>query len=145
MRIVEIEWTGPFNPKQVKRNKDDFYQVYGYHPVYGENVLLYIFRGNEWKREISTHKNIGERRIPDYFKPGQITVAVGKILDNKGKICLETIKEILVFLHSPAWNTEGIDDIKNIPYLSCDDVVIKNRGNKGGLFETVEGKNCFVR
>ena len=159
MREVKIEWTGPFDPKKVKKNEGNIYQFYGYHPVYGKDkdgkdkdVLLYICGAYEWSEEeekITDHKNISRKRIPVHFNPEKIKVVVGKIFDdNEKKVCLEIIKEILVFLHSPAWNTEGIDDIR-VSRAFCKDVVICNLGcnvgKEGGLLEKVKGEDCFCR
>lgn len=45
--IIHIEWDGPFKLDQLSElnNTDiDFgiYQIYGSHPIYGADVLLYI-------------------------------------------------------------------------------------------------------
>jgi hypothetical protein len=46
-RIIHIEWEGPYSLNQLDTLKDlrkdrGLYQIYGHHPVYGSNVLLYI-------------------------------------------------------------------------------------------------------
>src|SRR5258708_19938364 len=46
-RIIHIEWEGPYSLNQLDTLKDSrkdhgLYQIYGHHPVYGPNVLLYI-------------------------------------------------------------------------------------------------------
>jgi len=47
-KIYEVYWQGPYKPKKLaKLNKEEraklcLYSVYGSHPVYGNNVLLYI-------------------------------------------------------------------------------------------------------
>jgi hypothetical protein len=45
-RIIHIEWEGPYSLNQLDTLKDlrkdhVLYQIYGHHPVYGSNVLLY--------------------------------------------------------------------------------------------------------
>ena len=149
MRKVKIKWAEPLSPKEVQGKEGNIYRFYGYHPVYGDNVLLYICGAYEWSGEgILDHKNIKRTRIPSHFKPEQIKVIVGEIFDdNEKKVCLEIIKEILVFLHSPAWNTEGIDDIR-VSRAFCEDVLIFNTGydvkEKGGLRPIVKGEDCYV-
>ena len=45
--IIHIQWQGPYSLKQLDILKDPrkdrgLYQIYGHHPVYGANVLLFI-------------------------------------------------------------------------------------------------------
>ena len=146
MREVEIEWTGPFSPEEVKRNDNEIYQFYGDHSVYGENVLLYICRGegkkDEWSGEtVSTHRCADKKEISRYFKPETITVRVGKIVSNNDKVSPKIIEEILIFMHSPAWNARGVENFS----LHCGSVIINNIGEKGGLSETMRGEDCYVR
>ena len=43
---IHIDWVGSHTLEEVKQltNTDDYgvYQIYGSHPIYGSNVLLYI-------------------------------------------------------------------------------------------------------
>jgi hypothetical protein len=46
-RIIHIEWEGPYSLSQLDTLNDlrkdyGLYQIYGHHPIYGSNVLLYI-------------------------------------------------------------------------------------------------------
>ena len=147
-RVVEIEWAGPFSPEEVKRNDNEIYQFYGNHPVYGEDVLLYICRGegeeDEWSGEtVSTHRCADKKEIPCYFKPETITIRVGRIVSNKNGIPPKVIESMLVFLHSPAWNGRGVEDIYG-PYLFCAGIEIKNIGEEGCLSREVRGRDCYV-
>ena len=52
MKIIHIEWDGPYTIGQLPELKNEVsdygvYQVYGAHPVYGSNVLLYIGKADE--------------------------------------------------------------------------------------------------
>lgn len=45
--IIHIDWDGPYTLDQLKdlmdsKTEKGIYQVYGFHPVYGKDVLLYI-------------------------------------------------------------------------------------------------------
>ena len=61
MRIVRIEWEGPFSIEEVleldDRNKDyGLYQIYGHHIVYGKDSLLYIGQpGNTFSQRFNEH------------------------------------------------------------------------------------------
>src|SRR5208282_837811 len=50
---IHVEWDGPLTFEQVVmlKNHEDkgIYQIYGDHPIYGTNVLLYIGRAIDQK------------------------------------------------------------------------------------------------
>ena len=53
--IIHIEWEGPYSLNQLDtlndlRRDHGLYQIYGHHPVYGSNVLLYI--GQTYGRDV---------------------------------------------------------------------------------------------
>ncbi len=71
--IIEILWRGPFNITDLKKdtynntdykenlfNKSDFpdyglYQIYGTHPVFGPNSLLYIGKTDSFTGRLNAH------------------------------------------------------------------------------------------
>jgi hypothetical protein len=66
-RIIHIEWDGPYSLDQLDSLKDlrkdhGLYQIYGHHPIYGSNVLLYIGQtyGRTFGERIEEH-NFGRR------------------------------------------------------------------------------------
>ena len=46
MTIIHVQWDGPFTLDQLSEMNNEYdygvYQVYGSHPIYGSDVLLYI-------------------------------------------------------------------------------------------------------
>ena len=43
IELIKILWSGPYTPDQIRNNKKiGLYQIYGTHPIYGRNVLIYI-------------------------------------------------------------------------------------------------------
>ena len=51
MTVIHVQWDGPFTLEQILELNDDFdygvYQVYGSHPIYGSDVLLYIGKASQ--------------------------------------------------------------------------------------------------
>jgi len=67
--IIHIEWEGPYSLNQLNTLKDlrkdrGLYQIYGHHPVYGSNVLLYIGQtsGRTFGERIEQHNFGGARK-----------------------------------------------------------------------------------
>lgn len=47
MQRVDLDWQGPYKLTELSKVNDyskdyGIYQIYGFHPVYGSNVLMYI-------------------------------------------------------------------------------------------------------
>ncbi|MEF3352607.1 hypothetical protein PV403_05425 [Paenibacillus sp. GYB006] len=47
MQRVDLDWQGPYKLTELSKVNDyskdhGIYQVYGFHPIYGSNVLMYI-------------------------------------------------------------------------------------------------------
>ena len=50
--IIHIDWDGPYRIEEINELNDEkkdygIYQIYGTHPVYGSNVLLYIGKADQ--------------------------------------------------------------------------------------------------
>src|ERR1035441_2585568 len=81
-RIIHIEWEGPHSLNQLDSLKDvrkdrGLYQIYGHHPVYGSNVLLYIGQtvGRTFGERIEQH-NFGRGSQEDR---AHIEIYVGRL------------------------------------------------------------------
>ena len=142
-KTVEIEWTRLLYPERHRKNEEEFYQFYGCHPVYEGYVLLYICGGKDkyfLGETISTHRWANKEEVPRYFKPEAVTMRVGKIVSNNDNVSPKIIEEMLIFMHSPAWNAREVENFS----LHCRGVIINNIGEKGDLSETMRGKDCYV-
>lgn len=94
------------------------YQIYGSHPVYGHNVLLYIGKAN--------YQTFGER-LYQHEKwlinqdSTNIRVYTGRIssddeLDTTWEDKIDIAESLLIYSHQPACNSSNIKTIpKNIP------------------------------
>jgi len=129
---IRIDWEGPFslydigyiekedkyiikNSKLNNESRDyGIYQIYGYHPVYGDNVLLYIGQANDqtFARRISQE---GWEYNVDYRN---IEIYIGRIfnIDNDDALnedgvwgrAIEDAEKMLIYSHSPAMNSSNI-------------------------------------
>lgn len=78
-RIIHIEWSGPHSLAEVdgfgdRRIDRGLYQIYGHHPVYGPNVLLYFGQTDRTFSERIPDENWGGGSIED---PHNVEVYVG--------------------------------------------------------------------
>jgi hypothetical protein len=111
--IIHIEWEGPYSQDDVASlcGKSDYgvYQVYGAHPVYGNDVLLYIGLADDqtFSQRLSQH---GWCSITPDAK--QVKFYVGRLFDYAQPDNLTWSRHIrlaerlLIHAHQPAANTQ---------------------------------------
>lgn len=153
---IKINWKGPYRMDENDKLYEKFtqtvydvekvfngvglYQVYGYHPVYGSNVLLYI--GITTKQSFS--KRLKDRVWKyDNFDVNNIEIYLGKLIGETKKIHLEdeqnmikNAEALLIYTHNPAKNSSNvlsvdIEQVKNIR--------VQNYGNLRSLMPEVSG------
>lgn len=140
---IHIDWSGPYPLAKIRRFSDaerdaGLYQVYGRHPVYGEEALLYIGGcGEALARGIGSDGWARERSdIPTLlFHIG--TVRGAQELDaarRSREIQLAT--KLLVFAHAPAYNGCGIDQV---PERQLRHIHLYNWGEFRALLPEVSG------
>ena len=115
-QIVHIEWKGPYPTSgldELCTSKDyGVYAIYGFHPVYGPSVLLYI--GKAWKRTFA-------ERIPEEGwdrgsaeDRAHVEIYVGRL---KGATTpsteqwheeIDLAEKLLIHAHGPAYNATNI-------------------------------------
>src|SRR6266478_672352 len=147
--IIHLEWEGPFSFEKAKQSSSDsdwgVYQIYGCHPVYGSEVLLYIgkaekqYFGNRltqetWWEYLSDHK-----RTEIYF--GRLA-GVKAPDDSTWNRHIDLAERLLIYAHRPAWNAQ-----KNINRIEPDlqNVHVLNWGCHRDLLPEVSGKRWTSR
>jgi hypothetical protein len=119
--IVHIEWEGPLTISEVANlnQSTDYgiYAVYGYHPVYGSNALLYIGKvqkqtfGQRFRKEglgwqqgsledtAHTEVYVGRMKGPD-TPPEPIW-----------EKDIDLAEKLLIHAHGPAYNSQQIGEV----------------------------------
>lgn len=139
---VDLDWEGPFQLDELHKVNDyskdyGIYQIYGFHPVYGCNVLLYI--GLAAKQTFCQRiKQEGWEANKD---PRNIEIYVGRLCGDTPPVeqwerLISQVEKLLIFSHTPASNQSNIG---TIPFESLKDLHIINWGNHRSLASEVSG------
>ena len=115
LRLIEIAWSGPHTRAEclALRGPGDrgVIQVYGTHPVFGDDSLLFIGRGFEMRFGGAVEALEPWLR----FLPSEPAFYLGRLgaaapVDEAAWSALtEAAERLLVFFHSPPWNSKGVD------------------------------------
>jgi hypothetical protein len=143
-QAIYVEWEGPFSLNEVRHlnSENDFgiYQIYGAHPVYGSNVLIYIGAASQQ----TFGKSIFLEGWNYYDNPNGLQIYLGRVLSEGGTSRTEKSTRIdisfrlLIFAHSPAYNSEFINNFHEDRELQSFHVV--NWKNYRNLLPEVSGK-----
>ena len=142
LQLLDIDWEGPFsvpydreyeryetsNIPQDLIERYGFYQIYGRHPLYGANVLLYIGETKANSKGTRSYSNRFREHLDGrLYNRTDLSFHIGPCeLDD------ETIRvgeSILIATHTPALNRKHIDGALN----SSPSVFIRNWGFLGAL------------
>jgi hypothetical protein len=146
---IHIEWEGPFSYKDALTQKSEkdygIYQIYGWHPVYGSDVLLYIGKAD--------HQHFGVRLGQETWWPlmpdaQRTSVYLGRFAgvitpaDKKWGSMITKAERLLIFAHAPAHNAR-----KSIQSIDPDlhDVHIYNWGLHRDLLPELSGSRWTTR
>ena len=127
IEIIRIEWDGPYSLNDIGYDEEIYsyktsnilndmskdkgiYQVYGYHPVYGDNVLLYI--GKTIKQTFA--KRLSKEGWEYNHDYKNIQIYVGRLFEVKQpsiehwENMISKAEQMLIYAHSPAKNSSNI-------------------------------------
>ncbi|HDR2587864.1 TPA: hypothetical protein QCI16_000268 [Enterobacter ludwigii] len=121
--IYDCYWEGPFSLDEVqdkiasRNNGRCLYQIYGDHPCYGNDVLLYIGRTTQGiDKRLEQHNN----RFASQCEEVKIFIASCSVFTtwkewkNRKRYelidseTLNAIESLLIYAHQPAYNSTGI-------------------------------------
>jgi hypothetical protein len=114
---LHVEWEGPHSYDAAKQLRDEdtdygVYQIYGAHPVYGSDVLLYIGK--------ACAQTFGERLAQEHWNfhnqdSDRVAVYVGRIHafgptpdDAAWEEQITSVERLLIYSHWPAGNSSGL-------------------------------------
>ena len=141
--IIRISWDGPYTLNNLSEIDDEVadygvYQIYGAHPIYGNDVLLYI-----GKADLQTFKTrIGQEGWVYNCDSKNVKIYVGRLSGDKTPTANQWSREItlaeklLIYSHAPARNTQYLN---SIPISDILNVHVLNFGNHRSLLPEVSG------
>ena len=145
--LVALSWEGPF-AVDYDRAADTYsweslvavenlaehgglYQIYGRHPTYGLNALLYIgcVRPNSSKRGIGMRlaEHVKTRFMWHTNLAAHLAPLEANVLTDG--ITVELVESILIYAHQPALNRQNIDEAR----WDKKSVLVRNWGFVGSL------------
>jgi len=148
-KYVHIDWQGPLSYDQLPLLRDEqidygIYQIYGSHPVYGSDVLLYIGKAQD--------QTFGQRLLQESWSlwnrdSARIQIYIGRLsgsatpesADWSAQISL--VEKLLIYAHGPAANTSNLNSIPN----ECTPLHILNWGQFRDLMAEVSGARWSSR
>ena len=148
-KIIHIEWDGPYSLDQLETLKDvhkdhGLYQVYGHHPIYGSNVLLYIGQtcGRTFGERIAEHNFGGgsqEDRAHIEVYVGRLKGATATPSSDDWRNEINWAEKLLLYVHGPAYNPQHMMELNEAdPRVS--DARVFNWGSIRALRPEVSGR-----
>ena len=138
-KTIIVQWGGKTIIDNIddSNGKEDYglYQIYGYHPVFRDNSLLYIGMAEEqtFEERLNQHQKTWLKEEYD------ITLYIGRITsinrnedfnDKEWSLVLKDSESLLIYFHSPPYNSQ---DINKFPEPNMD-LRIFNVGDSGDLY-----------
>jgi hypothetical protein len=141
--LIHIVWTGPHPFERIPEFVHDIdfgiYQIYGSHPVYGSDVLLYIGRsqGGSFGWRVPQHEH-----WIDNHDDGRMRVYLGRLAgesspsDGVWNQEIALAERLLIYAHQPARNQRsGLGELES----DLQNVHVCNWGRKADLLPEVSG------
>lgn len=148
---IYIEWDGPYSYQDIASGKEEkkgyniplnakgLYQIYGAHPIYGDNVLLYIGKTENSGGFRSRLKERGA--IVDNADHRNVQIYLGRIFydgntsENEKQLSedIDRAESLLIHYHRPAHNSSNINTLK----YAEETYMVINTGNYRSLSNAV--------
>ena len=130
LTLIQLEWDGPHKLSDIPQlmNEDTdygIYQIYGAHPVYGNDVLLYIGKAD--------YQTLGKRISQENWlytnDSNNHKIYVGRLHGSQPESeeiwskHIDLAERLLIFTHKPAYNSRSIasfpdKELQNIHVLN---------------------------
>ena len=145
---IHIDWTSGISLEEsyLPNSSEDYgiYQIYGSHPVYGKNTLLYIGRAKNqtFGARLKQHEKFWYNQDSD-----EVIVYTGRIGSNEPELAIkkwddmiDLAEKLLIFTHQPACNSSNINTANAIPI----ETHVMNWGNRGLLMPEASAFRHFA-
>jgi len=130
MDLIEIilKWKKELNIEEIT-DKPGLYQIYGIHIAYGPDKLLYLGKADNINKRLREH---------DHWicKEQDIIYRYAEIKESE-KDYLADLESLLIFTHSPFYNTSSMSDFHK---AHEEDIIIYNIGERGTLVPEISSK-----
>ncbi|MBM4296045.1 MAG: hypothetical protein FJ126_14245 [Deltaproteobacteria bacterium] len=150
-KTIFIEWDGPYSFDELEELYDEscdfgLYQVYGVHPVYGEETLLFLDRTTDW---VFGARLASEQPYWDAegdFHP--LSIYVGRLAGEMtpgGEAWnreIEQAARLLIFAHAPVFNDR---ELGSPPDRDLKEVHVINWGAHMDLAPEVSGARWLYK
>jgi hypothetical protein len=110
---IHLEWEGPLSLEKARNCCEDsdwgVYQIYGFHPAYGAEVLLYIGKA---QRQYFGNRLSQEKWWEGIADAKQLKVYLGRLAgkvapdDETWNRSIDLAERLLIHVHRPAWNAQ---------------------------------------
>lgn len=149
--IINIAWEGPFNIDEILKGEIDnnkyevtsddigLYQIYGSHPLYGSDVLVYIGRTQDQKGFKSRLNN--RWVINNGNDVNNVKIYLGKIFSDSKRLTdseinssIEKAEVLMIHALKPAFNSSNIQSVKDFN----EDYIVYNRGSYRSLYPILD-------
>jgi hypothetical protein len=150
-RTLYLEWDGVYGFDELHELDDEscdygVYQIYGMHPVYGAEVLLYIGKAQDQ----TFAKKLGEERAyweaEGDFQP--MSLCVGRLAgavtpsQEDWRAQIDQAARLLVYAHAPVFNGRGL---ASLPDEDLKELHVVNWGGYMDLSPEVSGARWLYR
>jgi hypothetical protein len=118
------------------------YQVYGDHPVYGKNVLLYIGKAKEqtYSTRMKGHTDFDASQASKFTKLYlSYFCKIDDLSEETWGEAIDIVEKVLIRTHFPALNSQ---DVKGFLDSTTPNVLIYNWGARGSLLPEVSTLRC---
>lgn len=143
IHLIQIHWEGPYKltdlPTLMNEETDyGIYQIYGKHPIYGSDVLLYIGKADYQ----TLGKRISQEDWLNTNDSNNTKIYVGKLHGPQTPTEEQWSKEIdlaerfLIYVHKPAYNSRSIS---SLPDSELQAIHILNWGHHKDLLPELSG------
>ncbi len=146
----DIYWEGPYDwdtRKGKAKSHHVLYQLYGQHPIYGRDVLLYIAMTKDGAERLEQHEqwirdecdkmtfrlgSLGEfTSWEEWNKPGDYR--------KKERDIVQQVEALLIYAHQPAYDSSNKSSAKDI----SEGIRIFNSGHFGQLLPELSYRYYF--
>lgn len=141
--LIQVHWEGSYELSDLPSLMDSetdygIYQIYGKHPVYGNNVLLYIGKADQQ----TLGKRISQENWVDTNDSNNLKIYVGRLHGPENptpetwSTDIDLAERLLIYVHKPAYNARSIS---SFPDLELQNIHILNWGHHRDLLPEVSG------